>query len=56
MIVITQQLLLQLQPGFGWHESSLGWCIFLLELVRHLLHCYKLDTLVLHEVFNEPAV
>jgi hypothetical protein len=56
MISLLCELLLQLQPSLGWHESSLGWWVLLLELVRHFFHCHKLDTFVFQEVFDQPTI
>ena len=56
--VLTTQLqrfFLELQARFGWHQRALGRCVLFLELVRNLLHCNELNTLVLHKVFNQSV-
>jgi hypothetical protein len=38
---------LQFQPGFRWQKGAFGGRSLVLELVCHLLHRYKLNTVML---------
>jgi hypothetical protein len=43
---------LQFQPGFRWQKGAFEGRSLVLELVCHLLHRYKLNTVVLQKVLD----